>query len=118
MCEVSQFPFSLPNKFSLKTMDKTLAVTHRLLPLSFRLPAASSVNFNVRLSRSSSRSLDLVGSSSRGCTLKCSASTLGTLFSFHFLNSVPFSYFCVVFVCEQNNTSGKDNELYCLVVKK
>lgn len=76
MCEVSQFPFSLPNKFSLKTMDKTLAVTHRLLPLSFRLPAASSVNFNVRLSRSSSRSLDLVGSSSRGCTLKCSASTL------------------------------------------
>ncbi|KAH8499066.1 hypothetical protein H0E87_017828 [Populus deltoides] len=76
MCEVSQFPFSLPNKFSLKTMDKTLAVTHRLLPLSFRLPAASSANFNVRLSRSSSRSLDLVRSSSRGCTPKCSASTL------------------------------------------
>jgi len=63
-------------------MDKTLAVTHRLLPLSFRLPAASSANFNVRLSRSSSRSLDLVRSSSRGCTPKCSASTLGTLFSF------------------------------------
>ncbi|KAJ6385125.1 hypothetical protein OIU77_028345 [Salix suchowensis] len=78
MCEVSQFPFSLPNKCSLKTMDKTLAVTRHLLPPSSRLPAATSVNLNVRLSRSSSRSLALVGSSSRGCTLQCSASTLGT----------------------------------------
>ncbi|KAJ6309948.1 hypothetical protein OIU76_014818 [Salix suchowensis] len=57
-------------------MDKTLAVTRHLLPRSSRLPAATSVNLNVRLSRSSSRSLALVGSSSRGCTLQCSASTL------------------------------------------
>ncbi|KAJ6716033.1 ANTHRANILATE SYNTHASE ALPHA SUBUNIT 1 CHLOROPLASTIC ISOFORM X1 [Salix koriyanagi] len=57
-------------------MDKTLAVTRHLLPRSSRLPVATSVNLNVRLSRSSSRSLALVGSSSRGCTLKCSASTL------------------------------------------
>lgn len=70
MGEVSSFPVSLSDKCSLKPVDKTLAVTHRLLPLNLRLPATSSVNLNVRLSISSS--------SSRGCTLKCSASTPGT----------------------------------------
>ncbi|KAL9405037.1 hypothetical protein Peur_002009 [Populus x canadensis] len=67
MGEVSSFPVSLSDKCSFKPVDKTLAVTHRLLPLNLRLPATSSVNLNVRLSISSS--------SSRGCTLKCSAST-------------------------------------------
>ncbi|KAL9367922.1 hypothetical protein Peur_039121 [Populus x canadensis] len=67
MGEVSRFTFSLSDKCSSKPVDKTLAVTHRLLPLNLRLPATSPVNLNVRLSISSS--------SSRGCALKCSAST-------------------------------------------
>ncbi|KAF2312577.1 hypothetical protein GH714_035127 [Hevea brasiliensis] len=55
-------------------MARTLAATPRQLPLTLSFPASSSVKFNGRVSSSISCSLPLATSTSRACTLKCSAS--------------------------------------------